>query len=357
MIVKGIDHLHLHAEDCSAQAALLSDAYGFTLTARTAPEAPHQAALLTQGSIRLLISSAPHGPARDFVTRHGDGVADIALTVDDAAHAFRTLTARGAEPLSAPMRLPGGTVARIRAFGDVTHSLIERDDPTDPLPPTEHTLHPTTHNHPTTPLLHTVDHLAICLPHGHLATTADHYRHALGFDVTYEEYVTVGGQAMDSKVVQDPAGHLVLTLIEPDPRREPGQIDRFLTDHGGPGVQHIAFRTDDIAHAADTLRSSGVNFLATPHTYYDTLEQRVGPLHPPLDTQALRSRSLLADQDRWGRLFQIFTRSTHPRRTLFFELIQRDRAKTFGSGNIRALYEAVRRTETPHPAPATTGGA
>ncbi|MFK0203857.1 4-hydroxyphenylpyruvate dioxygenase [Streptomyces lavendulae] len=355
MIVKGLDHLHLHAEDCFAHAAHLSGAYGFTLTARTAPGARDEAALLTQGRIRLLISSAPAGRARDFVDRHGDGVADIALAVDDAVDAYRTLTERGAEPVSGPVRLPGGTVARVRAFGDVIHSLIERDDPAGPLPPTEHDLRPTGDTGPAHPLLHTVDHLAVCLPHGDLHMTADRYRRTLGLDVAYEEYTAVGGQAMDSKVVQDPQGHLVLTLIEPDPRRDKGQIDRFLEAHAGAGVQHIAFRTDDIAGATDRLRARGVDFLTTPDTYYDTLEQRVGTLLPPLDTEALRSRAVLADQDRWGRLFQIFSRSTHPRRTLFFELIQRDRARTFGSGNIRALYEAVRRTEST--LPATTGGA
>jgi 4-hydroxymandelate synthase len=132
---------------------------------------------------------------------------------------------------------------------------------------------------------------------------------------------------------------VTFTLIEPDITREPGQIDQFLASHGGAGVQHVAFRTADIAAAIRTLSGRGVQFLTAPAGYYRMLEGRLGAVAIPVEI--LQELNVLADRDRWGQMFQIFTRSTHERRTLFFELIERRGALTFGSRNIKALYEAL----------------
>jgi 4-hydroxymandelate synthase len=155
----------------------------------------------------------------------------------------------------------------------------------------------------------------------------------------FTEHIVVGAQAMNSKVVQSGSGHVTLTLIEPDVSRAPGQIDGFLKNHGGAGVQHIAFTAKDIVSSVDSISSRGIDFLTTPAMYYELLTRRLElAAHSTAD---LRRLNILVDQDSHGQLFQIFARSVHPRRTFFLEIIERLNARTFGSANIKALYEAV----------------
>lgn len=188
-------------------------------------------------------------------------------------------------------------------------------------------------------LLEAVDHLAICVPAGDLEPTIESYQRSLGLTEIFDERIEVGGQAMISKVVQDPAGEVTFTLLEPDRDRDPGQIDEFIEAHQGPGVQHVAFRTSSIAGAVRTLSGRGVEFLTAPAGYYRVLEGRLGTVAIPVAT--LHELNVLADRDRWGEMFQIFARSTHERHTFFFELIERQGALTFGTKNITALYEAL----------------
>jgi 4-hydroxymandelate synthase len=155
----------------------------------------------------------------------------------------------------------------------------------------------------------------------------------------FSEDIVVGAQSMISRVVQSSSGAVTFTLIEPDLSREPGQIDEFLKKHDGSGVQHIAYTSDDIVRSVGSMRSGGVEFLTTPGTYYTLLAERLTARRHTVED--LRDHDILMDEDHDGQLFQIFTRSVHPRRTLFMEVIERAGARTFGSGNIKALYEAV----------------
>ena len=132
-------------------------------------------------------------------------------------------------------------------------------------------------------------------------------------------------------------------MLAPDPSRGAGQIDTFLKSHGGPGVQHVAFATDDAVRAVRGMRERGVDFLTTPGAYYDALGERVIPRGHTVEE--LRATHLLVDEDQGGQLFQIFTRSTHQRRTLFHEIVERVGARSFGTANITALYEAVQREQ------------
>ena len=121
----------------------------------------------------------------------------------------------------------------------------------------------------------------------------------------------------------------------------PAQIDDFLRRHRGPGVQHVALHTDDIVGSLRRMSELGMEFLVTPDTYYESLQERVGDIE---ESRAdLQELSILADRDQWGYLLQIFTKTLHSRRTLFFEVIQRRNARGFGSANIRALFEAKER--------------
>jgi 4-hydroxymandelate synthase len=359
MTILGIDHVEFYVGDLEKSAAVLCRGFGFRAGAALpsspgcaapggpagpggAPAAGSQSTLLRQGRIKLLLTaaSASGHPAADFVQRHGDGVASIAFRTDDVRQAFEAAVAGGAQAIAAPVfaecegRLVGQAV--VSGFGDVTHRLVEHD---------ERAGDEGSAGHREDELLEALDHAAICVRPGQLEAVVRFYREAFGFTHTFDERIEVGGQAMISKVIQDRAGAVTFTLLEPDPEREPGQIDQFLIAHCGAGVQHLALRTPDIVGAVRTLSGRGVEFLAAPAGYYRSLEGRLGAFPIPVDV--LREVNVLADRDQWGRLFQIFSHSTHERRTFFFELIERQGARTFGTGNIRALYEALYEEQTP----------
>ena len=349
MNISGIDHVELYVGDARQAAFYLCTAFGFKVCGQGGPEtglAGQRSLLLRQGDIQVVLTSglvADH-PATDYVRRHGDGVAIVAIGVDDTEQAFNELVGRGAKAVSSPARYVRDdttvVVAEVSGFGDVTHRLVERRGPQREFLPGAIEISQAD-PHGDGKLLREIDHVAICVPAGELASTAKYYEDVFGFSQIFEEYIEVGGQGMDSKVVQSPSQHVTFTLIEPDPNRKAGQIDDFLTWHAGAGVQHVAFAADDIVTAVSTLAEHGVRFLGTPSSYYDALEDRVGHVDAPIDE--LRRLGVLVDRDHWGQLLQIFTESMHIRRTLFLEIIERRGALTFGSGNIKALYAAKQR--------------
>ncbi|GAA1070164.1 4-hydroxyphenylpyruvate dioxygenase [Kitasatospora nipponensis] len=339
MTVQSIAYVEFQVEDAHKSGAALAQDYGFALLPLDLPHRPGvEAVLARQGGIRLLLVSAvdPGHPVADFVRRHGDGVAVIALRCADPAAALERAVAGGARRLADPGAIAG--------FGDIALSLVDDADPVlraeEPGPDPESTRADPA-GEPAGALLHTLDHVAICLPGGELAGAVAFAERALGLAVTFREYIEVGDQAMDSRVVRDASGRVTFTLLEPDLRRSPGQIDGFLQAHGGAGVQHLAFETADIARAVRELGRGGVEFLSTPATYYEQLTDRIEEFGIPVET--LRELDVLVDEDHGGQLFQIFTRSVHPRRTFFLELVERRGAGSFGSANIKALYEAVER--------------
>ncbi|MFF7454368.1 4-hydroxyphenylpyruvate dioxygenase [Kitasatospora sp. NPDC008115] len=330
MSIQSIAHVEYHCADADTAAAGLCADYGFTAATpdpdqlAAAESAGARTLLVRQGGIRFLLRSAtdPAHPVARYAARHGEGVAALALSCPDPQAALDRAERHGARVLDRA----GGLVA---GFGDTALRFV----PEAPAP------EPADGDAPR--LLDALDHAAICLPAGELADAVKFCEAALGMHRIFGEYIEVGEQAMDSSVVQSASGEVTFTLIEPDTTRRPGQIDTFLADHGGAGVQHLAFRTGDIATAVRTARARGVGFLTTPGTYYDALAERLGGTAIPVET--LRELDVLVDQDHGGQLFQIFARSTHPRRTYFVELIERQGAGTFGTANIKALYEAVER--------------
>lgn len=334
----GISHVEFHVADLAAASAELTGHYGFRPVARAA-SAEADSLALRQGRITLVLTQARTDghPAARYVRAHGDGVADIALTVPDVSLAFADAVARGAVPVVPPYRHPDGrTTAVIEGFGDVVHTLTEAGD--FAVPPA-FTPVPDAVAAEADELLTELDHFAVCLEAGELDRTVEYYTRVLGFRTIFTEDIRVGAQAMESKVVQSASGAITLTLIQPDATAEPGQIDRFLERHGGPGVQHLAFATADIVEAVAALDGRGVDFLSTPEAYYTLLASRLDLARHTIPR--LRELNVLVDEDHDGQLFQIFTRSTHPSSTLFYEVIERFGARTFGSGNIKALYEAV----------------
>lgn len=347
MKICGFDHVEYFVADLPKATSTLCGAYGFRVAGRSATASGRHSVLLRQGQIRLLVTTpaADDDRATGYLRRHGDGVGVIAFSTDDVAQAFAEIVAAGASAVAEPVFTSGGCdrvgTATVSGFGDVLHTLVERTDPDGEFAPGVITMEPGAGEGEGGPL-ELLDHVAVCVPSGQLDSTVSFYRDVFGLAQIYDERIEIGTQAMLSKVVQDDAVQVTFTLIEPDVTREPGQIDDFLLAHGGAGVQHLAFRTADITYAVRAISARGVEFLVAPGGYYQALEGRLGKLAIPL--AELRDLNVLADRDRWGQMFQIFARSTHERHTFFFELIERKGALTFGSRNIRALYEALEDT-------------
>jgi 4-hydroxymandelate synthase len=352
MNLSGIDHIELHVGDARQAAFYYCTAFGFRLRGQGGPETGlkgQRSLLLTQGHIRMVLTSplvADH-PAAEFVRRHGDGVAVIALEVDDVEAAYEELVGRGAAAVSAPTKYAEGdamvTTAEVSGFGDVTHRLVAREGPAAEFLPGVFRMSEVDEA-AGDEVLRTIDHFAVCVPTQTLETTVNYYEDVFGFTQIFEEYIEVGEQGMYSKVVQSDSKLVTLTLIEPDTARQRGQIDDFVQWHGGAGVQHVAFTAEGITDAVRALAARGVRFASTPPTYYETLAERVTDLAVPVEE--LRTAGVLVDRDHWGQLLQVFTESMHVRRTLFLEIIERRGALTFGSGNIKALYEAKNRELT-----------
>ncbi|QKW23062.1 4-hydroxyphenylpyruvate dioxygenase [Kitasatospora sp. NA04385] len=322
MSIQTITHVEYHCEDAARTAAELQTRFGFRRDADQPEWQPGMRAVhLHQGTIRLRLHSSgiTDHPVARYVERHGEGVAVLALGCTDPRAALERAERHGAVVLDRDGALIAG-------FGDTALRFVGLPDAQEPSGGE---------------LLDALDHVAICVPAGQLAEAVLFCEAALGMHRIFGEYIEVGEQGMDSSVVQSPSGDVTFTLIEPDTSRRAGQIDTFLADHDGAGVQHLALRTDDIATAVRTARSHGVEFLSTPGAYYDGLAERLGDTAIPVGT--LRELDVLVDQDHGGQLFQIFARSTHPRRTFFLEVIERQGAGTFGTANIKALYEAVER--------------
>ncbi|MCC2280476.1 4-hydroxyphenylpyruvate dioxygenase [Streptomyces sp. ET3-23] len=359
MTLLAVDHVGLSVGDAVQAAHYFRSAYGFHIEAETGPGAGPDGTrsfVLRHGDVRLMVTSSlnGNGPTADFVRRHGDGVRDVAFSSTDAVGDFERAVAAGAEAVQEPVvhedESGRVTVAVIGTDSDLVHSLVQRDNPDGSFLPGVH--RPVPHQggsagpagDATAHHLHTVDHLALCLRPDTLDRSVSFYERALGLRHTYDETIVVGGQTMNSKVVQNDSRRITFTMVEPRTDGPRGQLHDFLDNFGGPGVQHIAFGTDAIADAVRALAVRGVDFLSTPSAYYTALAER--GIDVGMETETLRELSLLVDRDDWGHLIQIFTRSPYARRTLFFELIQRVEARTFGSGNIKALYEAVERERT-----------
>ncbi|MFC4078944.1 4-hydroxyphenylpyruvate dioxygenase [Amycolatopsis samaneae] len=333
-----VDYVEMYVGNLEEAAFGWVERYDFPI-AGTSRSADHRSVTMRTGAITLVLTepTSDRHPGATYLQTHGDGVADIALRTPDVAAAFEAAVRAGATAVREPVRHPEAgprepvVTATIGGFGDVVHTLVQYEGAAATPKAVDHSEH--------AGKLLEIDHFAVCLDAGDLGPTVAFYERALGFRQIFEEHIVVGAQAMNSTVVQGAAGTVTLTLIEPDVNADPGQIDEFLKNHHGAGVQHIAFTSDNAVRAVRRLSQHGVEFLKTPETYYDLLEQRIRVETHRIDD--LRPVNLLVDEDHGGQLFQIFTASTHPRRTLFFEVIERTGAETFGSANIKALYEAV----------------
>ena len=343
-----VSHTEIYVADVTTSAERFVDGYGFQVYAeatRTDHGGRSQSLALRQGSIVLVLTQpldASHAAA-GYLDRHGDGVVDVALLTGDARSALENAVSRSAQPRTAPVEEDGWVTAVVDSgFDDVRHTFVQPPVGDDAQPGPLPGFRPVALQETTggrTPGLTLLDHVAVSVPVGQLAPSTEWYERVFGFESIYEELMIQDKEAMDSKAVRSPSGELTFTVLAPSPDHDPGHIGDFLDRHGSGGVHHLAFATGDIVEATVRMRESGVAFLSTPDAYYDRLPGRLDHTQHPI--AALRDAGILADEDHAGQLYQIFTRSIHPRRTLFFEVVERIGAESFGNGNVRALYEAV----------------
>lgn len=341
MTALDIAYIELYTSNEAFAADYLVSSLGFSVVAKSVARENNgkNSLLLRQGAVRMIVSTGP--ATREFLDKHGDGIADIALACDNVRATRDAAVAAGATAVDAG---PGAVLG----FGDVRHTLLPAVAGPGAWRPAgwTWTAAPRAATQPGVAVqpcgrIRRLDHVAVCVRAGTLPGYARFYADAFSLAWYSSEYVDFGAGAMDSVVVRSPSGGVTFTLVAPDPARSAGQIAGFLGRNDGPGVQHLAFGVDDIVGAVHEAAGRGARFLPTPDAYYDLLLARLPGLGPEIER--LRGAGVLADRDEWGYLFQLFTRSPHGRDTLFYEFIQRRGARGFGSANIRALYEAVER--------------
>jgi 4-hydroxyphenylpyruvate dioxygenase len=349
--VKAIHHVELWVGNARQAAAYYRSLFGFDQVAYRGPETGTRGTasyLLTQGSARLILTTAlaSEGEIARHVARHGDGVRDIALAVDDVRSVFAEAVRRGAQPVLEPVveEGAGGPAVRasIQAFGDTIHSLVEAGAATATPPPG---FEPAFVAGGGAGLV-AVDHIVGNVEEGRMDFWVEYYRTVFGFRhfLTFDDKdISTEFSALRSKVVSSANGRVKFPINEPAAGLKRSQIQEYLDFYPGPGVQHIAFATGSILETVAELRRRGVEFLHVPDSYYDALAERVGAIEE--DPARIRELHILADRDDRGYLLQLFTKPVEDRPTLFLEIIQRRGSQGFGRGNFRALFEAIEREQ------------
>lgn len=353
--IKNWDHVEFYVGNAKQSAFFYQYAMGFRLTAYSGLETGNKeraSYLLEQGKIRFVLTT-PYHPDNfiaEHIKQHGDGVRDIALEVDDATRAFEETTKRGAEPAMEPVRLEdeNGYVIRsaIKTYGDTIHSFIERKNYKGLFLPGFQDASPMAVKATEPVGLRSIDHMVGNVELGKMNYYVDFYARVMGFKqlISFDDKdISTEYTALMSKVMENGTGKIKFPINEPAQGKRKSQIDEYLEFYHGAGCQHIAMTTTDICSTVAELKRRGVAFLRVPTTYYDELEARVGKIDENIDD--LREHGILVDRDDDGYLLQLFTKPVEDRPTLFFEIIQRKGARSFGKGNFKALFEAIEREQ------------
>ena len=357
--VSGWDALVWIAGNATQTAHFFQSAFGMELIGYSGPETgnqDHRGYVLKSGSARFVVLGAydPASPLADHHRKHGDGIVDIALAVPDVDRCIAHAAAQGATVLEQPHDLTDefGTVrvAAIAAYGDTRHTLVDRSGYTGVhlpgyVPKTSSLVRAA--DAPKR-LFQAVDHVVGNVELGAMDTWVDFYNRIMGFTNMAEfigEDIATDYSALMSKVVANGNHRVKFPLNEPAAGKKKSQIDEYLEFYGGPGAQHVAVATNDIIGTVDAMVADGVEFLATPDSYYEdpALRARIGDVRAPIEE--LQRRGILVDRDEDGYLLQIFTKPTGDRPTVFFELIERHGSLGFGKGNFKALFEAIEREQ------------
>ena len=351
--LNGTDYVEFYVGNAKQAAHYYKTAFGFQDLAYAGPETgvrDRASYVLQQGKIRLVLTTPLRSghPIADHIKKHGDGVKVLALWVDDAYDAFKQTTSRGAEPFQEPQTLTDehGEVrtSGIKLYGETVHLFIERKNYAGPFLP-GYVAMQTTYQPPVTGLLY-VDHCVGNVGWHKMDQWVNFYEDIMGFRniLTFDDkMISTEYSALISKVMSNGNGYVKFPINEPAEGKKKSQIEEYLEFYEGEGVQHLALATADIVKTVTDLQNRGVEFLTVPTSYYQELTARVG--HIDEDLGPLEKLGILVDRDDEGYLLQIFTKPVEDRPTLFFEIIQRKGAKSFGAGNFKALFEAIEREQ------------
>jgi 4-hydroxyphenylpyruvate dioxygenase len=345
--LKSIHHVEFWAGNAKQAAYFYRKGFGFSQVAYCGLETGNRdetSYVLRQNKTNFVITTplTPNHPASEHIRKHGDGVRDIALHVEDADFAFAEAVRRGAKPAAEPCDVSDefGTIRRaaVYTYGDTIHSLISYKDYKGAFLPGY-----TAASVPgqETGILR-IDHIVGNVELGKMNHWADFYSNVFGFKryISFDDKdISTEYSALMSIVMSDDSYSVKFPINEPAPGRRKSQIDEYLEWYGGPGAQHIALQTKDVLYTVDRLQQNGIEFLRVPDSYYELIPERIGHLDEPLDE--IRRLGILVDKDEEGYLLQIFSKPVEDRPTLFFEVIQRKGSRGFGKGNFKALFEAI----------------
>jgi 4-hydroxyphenylpyruvate dioxygenase len=355
--LRGIDHVRFFVGNAKQSAYFYRNAFGFDVVAYAGLETgvKHEAAyVLRQGEITFVLTSSlrANDPDNMRLIFHGDGVKDIALGVDDVESAYEYAVGHGAIGVTPPTEhedADGVLVsATIRAYGDTTHSFVNRDRYKGVFAPGFKKLDSDRYSPGTfrSVGLRRLDHMVANVEEGKMDEWVRWYEHVLGFKqlVHFDDKdISTEYSALMSKVVQNGTGRVKFPINEPAKAKRRSQIDEYLQFYGGAGVQHIAMATSNIVETVRAMRANDVSFLRVPKAYYDLMPDRVGKIDQNI--AELAELGIRVDRDDEGYLLQIFTKPVEDRPTLFFEVIERHGSQSFGKGNFKALFEAIEREQ------------
>ncbi|MBP7239595.1 MAG: 4-hydroxyphenylpyruvate dioxygenase [Saprospiraceae bacterium] len=345
----GTDYVELYVGNAKQSAYFYKTALGFQSLAYAGLETgvrDRASYVVQQGKIRLVLTTplTSDNPIAEHIRKHGDAVKVIALEVPDAVDAFVTTVSRGAQPFMEPKEEidEHGSVIRsgIHTYGDTVHIFVERKNYSGVFLP-GYVPHTSEYN-PTPTGLKFVDHMVGNVGWGEMNKWASFYGHVMGFAnlISFDDKdISTAYSALMSKVMTNGNGRIKFPINEPAVGKKKSQIEEFIDFFESPGCQHIAVATDDIVFTVSEMRKRGVEFLHVPGTYYDTVQDRVGVIEE--DLLKLKELGIMVDRDEEGYLLQIFTKPVEDRPTMFFEIIQRKGAKSFGKGNFQALFESI----------------
>ena len=351
--LNGTDYVEFYVGNAKQSAFYYQMAFGYDMVAYRGPETGHKETcsyVLQQGKIRLVLTSAlsPEHDIARHVREHGDGVKVLALWVDDAEYSYKTAIERGAESVGALETLTDehGEVktASIQTYGETIHTFVERKNYHGAFIPgyeARKGLAPSK-----SVGLKYVDHCVGNVELGGMNKWVKFYQEVMGFNllITFDDKdISTEYTALMSKVVSNGNGYVKFPINEPAQGLKKSQIEEYLDFYRCAGVQHIAIATDNIIETVGQLRKNGVDFLHVPDNYYETVTERVGEIDESIED--LRALNILIDRDDDGYLLQIFTKPVQDRPTVFYEIIQRKGAKSFGKGNFKALFEAIEREQ------------
>jgi 4-hydroxyphenylpyruvate dioxygenase len=351
--INGTDYIELYVGNAKQAAHFYKTAFGFKSLAYAGPETgikDRSSYVLVQNKIRLMLTSPLHSDSDIAIhhKKHGDGVKVLALWVDDAYDAFEQTSSRGAKTYLEPKTLKDENgevrISGIHTFGEVIHLFVERKNYTGAFMP-GFVRWESDYNPEPTGLLF-VDHCVGNVGWNQMNPWVKFYSEVMGFTniLSFDDNdISTEYSALMSKVMSNGNGYVKFPINEPAEGKRKSQVEEYLEFYEGEGVQHIALATEDIVETVSALKARGVEFLQVPDSYYSDLLDRVGPIEE--DMEPLRKLGILVDRDDEGYLLQLFSKPVEDRPTMFFEIIQRKGAKSFGKGNFKALFEAIEREQ------------